>query len=457
MMFTFSNSSKYTPRAVLIDLEPSVINKSLSTLPIFNPRNVHLSESGSGAANNWKNGYSYGLQHQNNLIDLIDREMDKCDNLSTFQFFHSVAGGTGAGVGSLLLELLNDRYGNKKLVTTFLIFPSNEKTSDVVVQPYNTVLTLKRLIDYSDCTFVFHNDALNSIETMMINNDQWDEKNFYRSFNNENLTNSTNDVNSNFDLNFNGNKQNFENANLHLHEKKTAFIGANKLVSHVLANVSNPLRFPNYMYSSFESIFSSLIPIPDLKFITSSIEPFINFSSKKVELSEYDIILELLNDKYKMNRVDEHIKHISIMNYLIGNHLDQLEIKKGLIKAQTKVDFVPWTPPVIQMINGKKSPYLNSKKNNKNKDIIGIQISNNTSVAQVFSKILKQYDLLAKREAYINSYIDSNNPEEKQMVLDSFNESKESIIGIIEEYKLCQNKDYCDFYFLNEHSDSNSY
>ena len=45
----------------------------------------------------------------------------------------------------------------------------------------------------------------------------------------------------------------------------------NKLIALVSASVSNPLRFPGYMYSSMESIVSNLIPTPDLKFLTSSI------------------------------------------------------------------------------------------------------------------------------------------------------------------------------------------
>ena len=57
---------------------------------------------------------------------------------------HSIAGGTGSGLGSYLLETMNDRYP-KKLVQTYSVFPNTEETSDVVVQPYNSILSLKRL------------------------------------------------------------------------------------------------------------------------------------------------------------------------------------------------------------------------------------------------------------------------------------------------------------------------
>ena len=75
---------------------------------------------------------------------MIDREADGSDSLQAFTVCHSTAGGTGSGLGSYLLEHLGDRYP-KKIVNTYSVFPSqeSERGSDVVVQPYNTILTLK--------------------------------------------------------------------------------------------------------------------------------------------------------------------------------------------------------------------------------------------------------------------------------------------------------------------------
>ena len=64
---------------------------------------------------------------------------------------HSIAGGTGSGLGSLLLEQLSDRYSSK-LVHTFSVFPNSEEVSDVVVQPYNSVLSMQRLIEHAHST-----------------------------------------------------------------------------------------------------------------------------------------------------------------------------------------------------------------------------------------------------------------------------------------------------------------
>ena len=58
----------------------------------------------------------------------------------------------------------------KKLIQTYSVFPLlSTETSDVVVQPYNSVLTLKRLALNADCVVVLDNTALNRIATERLN------------------------------------------------------------------------------------------------------------------------------------------------------------------------------------------------------------------------------------------------------------------------------------------------
>ena len=59
---------------------------------------------------------------------------------------HSIAGGTGSGLGSYMLERLNDRFP-KKLIQAYSVFPDQ---NDVVVQPYNSLLSMRRLTENVD-------------------------------------------------------------------------------------------------------------------------------------------------------------------------------------------------------------------------------------------------------------------------------------------------------------------
>lgn len=78
-----------------------------------------------------------------------------------FMLLHSIAGGTGSGLGSYLLERLNDRYP-KKLIQTYSVFPDAD-SGDVVVQPYNSLLSLKRLTNHADSVIVLDNAQLSKI------------------------------------------------------------------------------------------------------------------------------------------------------------------------------------------------------------------------------------------------------------------------------------------------------
>ena len=56
---------------------------------------------------------------------------------------HSLGGGTGSGLGSLLLEKLSEEYSDK-LAFNFSILPgsTNGGVSDVVTEPYNAIMSL---------------------------------------------------------------------------------------------------------------------------------------------------------------------------------------------------------------------------------------------------------------------------------------------------------------------------
>lgn len=90
-----------------------------------------------------------GEQVQEDVMDMIDREADGSDSLEGFMMLHSIAGGTGSGLGSFLLERLNDRFP-KKLIQTYSVFPDTQNASDVVVHPYNSLLAMRRLVQNAD-------------------------------------------------------------------------------------------------------------------------------------------------------------------------------------------------------------------------------------------------------------------------------------------------------------------
>jgi len=72
--------------------------------------------------------------------------------------FNSVGGGTGSGLGSLILERLSVDYG-KKSKLGFTVFPSPQVCT-AVVEPYNTVLSTHSLLEHTDVCVLLDNEAI---------------------------------------------------------------------------------------------------------------------------------------------------------------------------------------------------------------------------------------------------------------------------------------------------------
>lgn len=78
-----------------------------------------------------------------------------------FQICHSMGGGTGSGMGTLLISKIREEYPDRMMVT-FSIVPS-PKVSDTVVEPYNATLSVHQLVENSDVSMCLDNEALYDI------------------------------------------------------------------------------------------------------------------------------------------------------------------------------------------------------------------------------------------------------------------------------------------------------
>lgn len=114
------------------------------------------------AANNFARGrYTIGKEIIDLALDKIRKLADNCTGLQGFMITNSVGGGSGSGLGSLLLERLSTEYG-KKMKMDFAIYPS-PSLSTSTVEPYNAVLATHALIEHSDVCVVLDNEAIYDI------------------------------------------------------------------------------------------------------------------------------------------------------------------------------------------------------------------------------------------------------------------------------------------------------
>ncbi|XP_053268801.1 tubulin, beta 6 class V isoform X5 [Pleuronectes platessa] len=157
-----ASSHKYVPRAVLVDLEPGTMDSVRSGAfgQLFRPDNFIFGQTGAG--NNWAKGhYTEGAELVDSVLDVVRKECEHCDCLQGFQLTHSLGGGTGSGMGTLLISKIREEYPDR-IMNTFSVMPS-PKVSDTVVEPYNATLSVHQLVENTDETYCIDNEALYDI------------------------------------------------------------------------------------------------------------------------------------------------------------------------------------------------------------------------------------------------------------------------------------------------------
>lgn len=89
---------------------------------LFRPDNFVFGQSGAG--NNWAKGhYTEGAELVDQVLDVVRREAEGCDCLQGFQITHSLGGGTGAGMGTLLISKIREEFPDR-MMATFSVVPS---------------------------------------------------------------------------------------------------------------------------------------------------------------------------------------------------------------------------------------------------------------------------------------------------------------------------------------------
>ncbi|CAN7941759.1 unnamed protein product, partial [Ixodes pacificus] len=281
-------------------------------------------------------GIAQGERLNEDVFDIVDREAEGSDSLEGFVLCHSIAGGTGSGMGSYILERLNDRFP-KKLIQTYSVFPNQEEMSDVVVQPYNSMLTLNRLTQNADSVVVLDNAALNQIAVDR------------------------------------------------LHIENPSFSHINTLVSTIMSVSTTTLRYPSYMNNNLLGLVAPLIPTPRLHFLMTGYTPLTTEHEVQSvrKTTVLDVMRRLLQSKNMMVSIthDRTVNHcyISILNIIQGE-VDPTQVHKSLqrIRERKMVQFIPWGPASIQVALSRKSPYVQTQHR-----VSGLMLANHTGITSV--------------------------------------------------------------------------
>ena len=131
--------------SLLVDMEPKVVGGLLESRERewgYRRDCALVDQMGSG--NNWAQGFNYhGPSQQEHFLDKMQLILEPLDKVDGVVIIHSLAGGTGSGLGSYLTSLVKENYSNKMQLNNLAVLPHS--SGEVITSTYNSVLTLAHL------------------------------------------------------------------------------------------------------------------------------------------------------------------------------------------------------------------------------------------------------------------------------------------------------------------------
>jgi len=381
--FTETNAGKHVPRAIMVDLEPSVVDevRSGTYKSLWHPEQLITGKE--DAANNYARGhYTVGKELVDITLDRIRKLAENTTGLQGFIVFHSVGGGTGSGFGSLLLERLSVDYG-KKSKLDFCVYPSPQ-VSTSVVEPYNSVLSTHSLLEHTDVAFMLDNEAIYDI------------------------------CKKSLDI------------------ERPTYSNLNRLVAQVIRSLTASLRFQGSLNIDINEFQTNLVPYPRIHFMLCSYAPVL--STDKVH-HEQMTVGQLTNAVFEPQNMFAkcdplHGKYMACCLMYRGDIVPK-DVTSAVASIKTKrtIQFVDWCPTGFKCgINSQPPTAVPGGDLAKVTRALAM-LSNTTAIAEVFSRLDHKFDLMYAKRAFVHWYVGEGMEEGE------FSEAREDLAALEKDYE----------------------
>nr|XP_044612159.1 tubulin alpha-1C chain isoform X1 [Equus asinus] len=428
--FSETGAGKHVPRAVFVDLEPTVIGE-LTTLTqvrsqgsgtgglpwgsldalglgrlvqvvsdgwllclplpdevrtgtyrqLFHPEQLITGKE--DAANNYARGhYTIGKEIIDLVLDRIRKLADQCTGLQGFLVFHSFGGGTGSGFTSLLMERLSVDYG-KKSKLEFSIYPAPQ-VSTAVVEPYNSILTTHTTLEHSDCAFMVDNEAIYDI------------------------------CRRNLDI------------------ERPTYTNLNRLISQIVSSITASLRFDGALNVDLTEFQTNLVPYPRIHFPLATYAPVISAEKAYHEqLTVAEITNACFDPTNQMVKCDpRHGKYMACCLLYRGDVVPKdVNAAIATIKTKRTIQFVDWCPTGFKVGINYQPPTVVPGGDLAKVQRAVCMLSNTTAVAEAWARLDHKFDLMYAKRAFVHWYVGEGMEEGE------FSEAREDMAALEKDYE----------------------
>jgi tubulin alpha len=381
--FSETGAGKHVPRAVFVDLEPSVVDevRTGSYRQLYHPE--QLISGKEDAANNYARGhYTVGKEMVDIVLDRIRKLSDNCTGLQGFLFFHSFGGGTGSGFTSLLMERLSVDYG-KKAKLEFAVYPA-PRVATAVVEPYNSILTTHNTLEHSDCAFMVDNEAIYNI------------------------------CRRNLDI------------------ERPSYSNLNRLIGQIVSSITASLRFDGALNVDLNEFQTNLVPYPRIHFPLVTYAPIISAEKAYHEqLSVQEITNACFEPANQM--VNCNIRNGKFMSccMLYRGDVVPKDVNQAIANIKTKraIQFVDWCPTGFKVGINYQPPTAVPGGDLAKVQRAVCMLSNTTAIAEAWSRLDHKFDLMFQKRAFVHWYVGEGMEEGE------FSEAREDMAALEKDYE----------------------
>ncbi|XP_042240645.1 tubulin alpha-4A chain-like isoform X2 [Homarus americanus] len=376
-------SGQHVPRAIFVDLEPTVIDQIRNGpyRQLFHQDKMITDKE--DAANNYARGfYTNGKKILNRTLESIRKLVDNCSSLQGFLIFHSLGGGTGSGFTALLMESLTVAYG-KRTKLEFIVCPS-PMMSTAVVEPYNAVLTTHTTIENAECVFMVDNEALFDICTNMLG------------------------------------------------VERSTYFNLNRLIAQVVASLTASLRFPGSLNVNLTEFQTNLVPFPRVHFPLVSYAPLHPAATAAFErLSVPEITKACFEHTNQMVKCEPQFGKYMSCCLLYRGDVEPTDVHAAIaeVKAHHTINFVEWCPTGFKVGTNSMPPVVVPGGDLSKVDLAACLISNTTAIGDVWAQIDHKFDLMFAKRAFLHWFMAEGMEDEE------FMEARDDLSALEEDYK----------------------